>query len=616
FKSIYSITKDKYKDFTLNHYLNTSGIKKGSLFSHKIKKDWEIFDESVLKIMEHLYQSTTEISKYVIEKIQKMLSEFEQITINELNDYFNFLKVNNVVAKYDFRYSTEINKKIKLYEQDSNRNAKNNCDQILKWYVNKLRNIINIYQNNKFDLELTKQIKNIFKISTRKIFPSVANFIKTNYRALKILFPIWIMSPNEVSINLPNEENIFDYGIFDEASQMFVENSIPSIFRCQNVCVAGDDKQLKPTNFFSTKLSYSDDEFEDEDFVANSLLDKAKESLWHEFNLKNHYRSKNANLIKFSNEFIYNNELETATINGNFEDWIEVYNVKGIWDDKRNSVEIDSILDYLEKNYTNQEYLNSVSYLLVTFNQSQKDELENRFASQLAIKHEYLRFAYENQLLKFRNIENVQGDEADFVIFSCTYAKNKENKFIQNFGPLMQDNGPNRLNVALTRAKEKMIVFKSFYGHEITNLTNNPNTEIFKQFILSMDNIKTENETQDLTQNWINQPLEFDSNFEQDVYYKLAEHIDKNRYTILTQFKVGSKRIDQVIFDLKQKKVILGIEVDGIKYHSGYKKVLEDIDRQYFLENRGYKIFRIKEYDWLSNEYEVINQILKTLQYC
>ncbi|MDE6289848.1 MAG: DNA2/NAM7 family helicase, partial [Ureaplasma sp.] len=480
----------------------------------------------ILDKLENLFKYSPLISKKVIQRTKEILELSQNISANDLDIYSNFVNLKNVINKYTFNYNTHINKKIKLYEQNSYNNANNNLEQILKWYVNETRQKIDAFKNNRYYPELEKQVNNIFKVASRKNFPSVANFIKTNYQALKLLFPIWIMSPNEVSINLPNKENIFDYGIFDEASQMFIEHSIPSIYRCKNVCVAGDDKQLKPTNFFTTKLNYSDDDLEDEEYVVESLLDKAKECLWYEFNLKNHYRSKNANLIKFSNEYIYNNELETATINGNFDNWIEVYNVNGVWDDRRNSVEIDSILDYLEKQYTNQEYLDSVSYLLVTFNQSQKDELENRFANRLAANHEHFRYAYENNLLKFRNIENVQGDEADYVIFSCTYAKNKDNKFIQNFGPLMQDNGPNRLNVALTRAKEKMIVFKSFYGYEITNLSNNKNTEIFKKFILAMDSAKSNMESSNFNSDLLNEPLEFDSNFEKEVYEKLNSRIN------------------------------------------------------------------------------------------
>ncbi len=208
--------------------------------------------------------------------------------------------------------------------------------------------------------------------------------------------------------------------------------------------------------------------------------------------------------------------------------------------------------------------------------------------------------------IKVKSLENVQGDEADIVILSVSYGPNKEGKIRCHFGPLTQQNGMNRLNVAITRAKQEMYVVKSIYGKDIPP-SDNENNNVFKYFLDYVDN-RAGTKVDHMTQN-----LVFDSTFEQEVFQEIEKVIDSSKYLLSTQFPVGKKRIDIVLIDKETKLVKLGIEVDGLKYHSGLKKTMEDIDRQNFLEDLGYRIYRVLEIEWHKNKKGVIKSISKLI---
>ena len=335
----------------------------------------------------------------------------------------------------------------------------------------------------------TKQrIREVFSIARRdaKNNVPIKEFITNYYNELKIIFPIWISIPELISQSLPLEKNIFDYGIFDEASQIFMERAYPIVYRCTIKIVAGDDKQLKPTSFFANRAENESQNYEyaDNDQV-DSLLDRAKVSLWPTYHLRNHYRSNHRDLIQFSNDYIYNNNLEFVNRNGITKHAIEVVNVESVYDDGVNKEEATTVYELLMQNIDKYGKI-----IVVTFGIKQSAYIEQLILKNMSLSPQIFE-KYTNGDLIVCSLENVQGNEGDLVILSVSYGKNVDGVVRNNFGPLNSKGGSNRLNVAITRARSKMIVIKSLYGNDIkvANI-NNKNAIIFKKFIEYLDVIK------------------------------------------------------------------------------------------------------------------------------
>ncbi|MEP2773960.1 MAG: AAA domain-containing protein [Fulvivirga sp.] len=273
------------------------------------------------------------------------------------------------------------------------------------------------------------------------------------------LMPCWLASPESVSAIFPMRE-MFDLVIFDEASQCFVERGIPAIYRGRQVLVAGDDKQLRPNDLYMVRY---EEETDDSDVAleVDSLLELANHHL-KDVQLKGHYRSKSLELIDFSNKHFYDGNLkllpDQRVVNSN-EPAIEYVKLDGVWENNTNKVEANAVVDLLLRTLKIEE---NKSVGVVTFNARQQqlilDIIDERFISEGKIFP-------PNWFVK--NIENVQGDEKDIIIFSTGYAPDQTGKMVMQFGSLNAVNGENRLNVAVTRAREKIVIITSIYPQQL-----------------------------------------------------------------------------------------------------------------------------------------------------
>ena len=490
---------------------------------------------------------------------------------------------------------------------------------IFKKYINSLRSYL-----MKLSKEEKDEVANVLRISSSGTLPPIPQFVRKYYSSLKKLFPIWVANPDNVADMVPLNMDEFYYGIFDEASQMAIERAYPLVWRTKIKVVSGDDKQLKPTSFFANKLTNQDYDLDDFD-SAESLLERAKVSWWNEFHLKNHYRSETKELIEFSNKFIYHNKLEVATKCGITDKGIEVIDVEGTWN-QVNKEEADKIIEILVHHYKEYEKI-----LIITFNARQSQLLENLLIEKNSTFDDQLKEKIEKNNVVITNLENVQGNEGDLVILSVSYGKNSDGVVRNNFGPLNSKGGSNRLNVAITRAKSKMIIVKSLYGNDIKVANvNNKNAIIFKKFIeyldviknnqsielvnSEMENIDSINEgTQEIDIN-CNQakPLEFSSDIVKSIYADLIKNLS-SKYEIVVDFKVGSKNIDLLIIEHKKQKIIKALLIEPWKSNRTIKQMVEEIDRQYFLEDRGYSTFKINEYEWYIDKAQVIEKIKVSL---
>ncbi|OEK02175.1 hypothetical protein BFP97_11865 [Roseivirga sp. 4D4] len=280
----------------------------------------------------------------------------------------------------------------------------------------------------------------------RKIWP-LRRLISNFEHELFNLVPCWLASPEAVSAIFPME-SFFDLVIFDEASQCFTEKGLPAIYRGKQVVIAGDSQQLRPNDLYRVRW---EDEQEEMALEVDSLLELANNHLM-QVDLKGHYRSRSMALIDFSNQHFYKGKLRVLPDFKSVNDTdpaIEYIKVEGQWEKQTNSVEADRIVALVK---SLQEEENDKSIGIVTFNAPQQALILDRL--------EEAGLSHVNDLF-VKNIENVQGDERDIIIFSTAYAPNAAGKLSIQFGSLNQVGGENRLNVAVTRAKERVIMVTS-----------------------------------------------------------------------------------------------------------------------------------------------------------
>ncbi|MEG0836184.1 MAG: DEAD/DEAH box helicase, partial [Christensenellaceae bacterium] len=287
----------------------------------------------------------------------------------------------------------------------------------------------------------------------RKLFQQIPNLLPT-------LKPCLMMSPLSVSLFLEAETYQFDTVIFDEASQVCTENAIGAIARGKQVIIAGDSKQLPPTNFFGASLSDvdydTDDEDEDDVAAYESILDEA--NLLPERTLLWHYRSRHEHLIAFSNAKIYKNNLITFPSNVDKvpDNGVEYEYVReGFYDrggKKGNVIEARRVAEIVFEHFKKHP---NRSIGVIAFGEVQQQAIDTAIRKMRMENQMFESFFNEDKEEPFfvKNLENVQGDERDTIVFSVGYAKDENGVFRMNFGPLSKSGGERRLNVAITRAK-------------------------------------------------------------------------------------------------------------------------------------------------------------------
>ncbi len=310
----------------------------------------------------------------------------------------------------------------------------------------------------------------------RRIWPIrrvVTNFSEELFK----LLPCWMASPESASAIFPMQE-MFDLVIFDEASQCFAEKAIPALYRGKQVVIAGDSKQLKPFDMY--RVRWEDENSEDlPELDIDSLLDLAQQFL-PDTSLAGHYRSQSLELIDFSNQHFYDGRLHmlpSFEALNHAEPAIAYLKVDdGIWENNINDSEASQVVDLI---FELQKSDPKLSIGVVTFNARQQGHILDLLEAR-AIE---LKQALPDKLI-VKNIENIQGDERDVIIFSTAYAPDKKGKLQMRFGPLNQQGGENRLNVAVTRAREKIYVISSILPAQIrAEDTKNPGPLLFKKFL-------------------------------------------------------------------------------------------------------------------------------------
>jgi len=291
------------------------------------------------------------------------------------------------------------------------------------------------------------------------------------------LRPVWMASPETVA-QVFERKPLFDMVIFDEASQCRLEEALPVLTRAQRVVVAGDPKQLPPTRFFESALAVSEDDdveteqelFEVQQGEIEDLLNAALNVEIQESYLDVHYRSRNADLIQFSNENFYGSRLQPIpghpSNRARFAP-VTLYRCNGVYDKRCNPAEADQVCRIV------QDLLRRAkppAIGIACFNLQQRDLIldkldelasaDSDFGHRLAeARNRRGQGSFDGLFVK--NLESVQGDERDHIIISTTYGPDVKGKFYRRFGPLGRAGGGRRLNVLVTRAREEVHLITS-----------------------------------------------------------------------------------------------------------------------------------------------------------
>jgi very-short-patch-repair endonuclease len=473
------------------------------------------------------------------------------------------------------------------------------------------------------DRDFARTYIQLTREAEKKRHPAIREIVRRVGPALIELMPCWMMSPLSVSQFIETAEPIFDLVIFDEASQVLPEDAICAIIRGKQLIVVGDDKQLPPTSFFSKSLSDMGDE-DDED--SDSAVSQRTESILKELmaanftprSLKWHYRSRHESLIAFSNSEFYGDQLITFPgPERHHHDGVKFVHVAdGVYDrsnTRTNRREAERVVDELIE-IVRRDHKSSIGVVALSGAQQAaiREALDSRFKSHPELAHLRDRLDEESDAKDaffIKNLETVQGDERDIILLSVGYGNDRNGKLHANFGPINKPGGERRLNVAVTRARKRMIVVSSIRANDLPPTPSSAGAQTFRRYLDFAERGPAALRA-DPTNATSDSGRDFGSPFELAVYEALKArglHVDK-------QVGCSSYYIDLAIRDDQQPdRYLLGIECDGRTYHSSKTARDRDRLRQAHLEGLGWHIHRIWSSDWIADPDREIGKILEAL---
>lgn len=418
------------------------------------------------------------------------------------------------------------------------------------------------------------------------------------------LCPCMLMSPISVAQFIDFNAEKFDIIIFDEASQIPTSEAVGTIARGKSLIVVGDPNQMPPTNFFNT--SQVDEEERQYDDLESILDDCISLSIPSRY-LTWHYRSKHESLITFSNSQYYDGKLHTFPSLDDRQSKVSFVKIEGTYDkgkSRSNLREAEAIVAEIIRRLESPE-LSELSIGVVAFSMAQQHLIEDILMDTLEKNPMLeLKALQCEEPIFIKNLENVQGDERDVILFSIGYGPDAEGKVSMNFGPLNNSGGERRLNVAVTRARYEMMVFSTLTSDQIDlNRSKAKGVEGLKKFLafaehgnIALPTIETEEEEGP------------------NIADIVAEALRKRGYQVDTRIGRSHFKLDlAVIHPEKPHEYLLGIMCDG-KNLANSKTVRDrEVVQPNMLQSLNWKLFRVWSVDWFDNPENVINQILDEL---
>ena len=464
------------------------------------------------------------------------------------------------------------------------------------------QNLPSPYENDVIARELTllkKAISNNGRgLSIRTLFEQIPHILTR-------LCPCLLMSPMSVAQYLPISSDLFDIVVFDEASQVPTSQAVGALARGKDGIIVGDPNQMPPTSFFAS--SFLDEEnLEMEDL--DSILDDCLALGMPETHLKWHYRSRHESLIAFSNKEYYDERMLTFPSVNDRERHVKLCTINGIYcreKGNKNYKEGEAVVNEILRRYHNDE-LKKQTIGVVTFNMKQRELIEDLLDEEYKKDPEFDIWAHSSpeEPLFVKNLEYVQGDERDVILFSIGFGPDENGRILYNFGPLNKEGGWKRLNVAVSRARKDMIVFSSMTSDMIdTNKTNAKGVLGLKDFLFYAKNGILANKLYD------------DDLKTHGITQKLCSAIETAGYRTQRNIGTSNMKIDiAVINPFDEDEYLLGIILDGDSYRMASTTKDRELSQISILQGLGWKLHRIWTMDWWDNSKKEISTVMDILE--
>lgn len=455
--------------------------------------------------------------------------------------------------------------------------------------------------------------------------PSTMEKIRKNTKLITDVYPIIIATPKEVAKYIAPEKELFDYVVFDEASQLLPGQALPAIFRAKETVIIGDPHQMPPT-LTATVGSFNNEADLDEEDISDSILDLAKKMQPQgQYHLKVHYRSESNKLFEPSRKAIYEKDNINPIYEAHLYDAAPIDIVDSLGHGMDESGKYDKNFGEIVTRMNDYLQRESGASFCILFTTSID---ANSFREYLTVYEDTLgeisKLYAENKIL-ISTVTNCQGIEGTFsILYMPHYDRPGAMWFFREGAGAYK-----RLNVAITRQRKGLtLLLADSRQHwlQACDIADNPNTTPNKKLSAALLRSLLQNagevvDTEYLDRTLADNALAFDSPLTEQLYNRLQEHyrqrlnidlkiycevgwhmlipsiegIDKNNRNV-------GFRIDLGIYSMAQKKFILGIEMDGAAYHTGYDREHSDYERQKILEDKGWEIYRIWSTNWLNDQ--------------
>lgn len=420
------------------------------------------------------------------------------------------------------------------------------------------------------------------------------------------LCPCMLMSPLSVAQYLDPNQPPFDLVVFDEASQLPTCKAVGVLARGKNAVIVGDPKQMPPTSFF-TSNTVDEENLEHEDL--ESILDDCLALNMPQSHLLWHYRSRHESLIAFSNREFYDNKLYTFPSADDRQSRVRLVHVDGWFDrgkTRQNLAEAQAVVKELSRRAHDPQKA-GYSVGVVTFNVQQQTLISDLLDEACKTDSQLESWAFDAaEPLFIKNLENVQGDERDVILFSIGYGPDKQGKTTMNFGPLNREGGWRRLNVAVSRARREMVVFATLRPEQI-NLsgTSAKGVAALKDFL----NYAADGSLQETAVSAT------ESHTVHGIARDICNELAKNGWKTHCMVGHSQYRLDIGVIDPAHPgQYLLGILLDGNTYRDARTTRDRELAQEAVLEGLGWELHRIWTMDWLESRKKELTRLLEHLQ--
>ena len=461
-------------------------------------------------------------------------------------------------------------------------------------------NIPTGYEDSKSAAELKVLNKAITSggrgISIRNLFDKAPHVIRR-------YCPCFLMSPLSVAQYISPDSDLFDIVMFDEASQIRTCEAVGSLARGKNAVIVGDPKQMPPTSFFMSD-TFDEENVDVEDL--DSILDDCMVLGMPESHLKWHYRSRHESLIAFSNKYYYDNNMLTFPSVNDRERRVKLCTINGLYKagkDRTNEPEAKAIVAEVLRRFEN-ENLQKYSVGIVTFNETQRKLIETLLEEEFKKNPALDAWANKDEEpLIIRNLENVQGDERDVILFSETYGLDEDRRWVQSFGPLNNEGGQRRLNVAVSRAKQEMIIFSSI----TSDMIKEPKSEGVKGL---------KNFLRFAAMGELGDSTEKESRHAAGMKKAICNFLEEHGYAIQCDIGHSNFKVDiAVVNPFDESEYLLGIMTDGTTYSRSLNNTNDrEIAQISILKGLGWDIYRTWTMDWWDNKEQELTKLLSFVE--